>query len=127
MGQGASRQPLNHGPAAGAEAVGGVGEASLTRQALTGPVVQSIHGAAAALQGRTAPVGVSAGRPRLRPMEWGRETPLGSERLPRDPQEENLFARLKDWRPIATCCDRCAHHIFLSVLLLAATVSFIFR
>ena len=36
---------------------------------------------------------------------------------------ENLFARLKDWRRIATRYDRCAH-IFLSAVLIAATVSF---
>ena len=32
-------------------------------------------------------------------------------------QVENLFATLKDWRPVATCYDRWAH-IFLSALLL---------
>ncbi|MCY4235607.1 MAG: IS5/IS1182 family transposase, partial [Cyanobacteria bacterium MAG CAR2_bin_4] len=31
------------------------------------------------------------------------------------------FAKLKDWRPIATRYDRCAH-IFLSAVLLAATL-----
>ena len=36
---------------------------------------------------------------------------------------ENLFAKLKDWRPIATRYDRCAH-IFLSAVLLAATLIF---
>ena len=36
---------------------------------------------------------------------------------------ENLFAKLKDWRRIATRYDRCAH-IFLSALLLAATLIF---
>ena len=36
---------------------------------------------------------------------------------------ENLFAKLKDWRPIATRYDRCAH-IFLSAVLLAATLFF---
>ena len=36
---------------------------------------------------------------------------------------ENLLARLKDWRPIATRYDRCAH-VFLSAVLLAATVIF---
>ena len=34
---------------------------------------------------------------------------------------ENLFAKLKDWRRIATRYDRCAY-IFLSAVLLAATV-----
>ena len=36
---------------------------------------------------------------------------------------ENLFAKLKDWRRLATRYDRCAH-IFLSAALLAATVNF---
>ena len=36
---------------------------------------------------------------------------------------ENLFAKLKDWQPIATRYDRCAH-IFLSAVLLAATLIF---
>ena len=36
---------------------------------------------------------------------------------------ENLFARLKDWRRIATRYDRCAH-VFLSAVLIAATVTF---
>ena len=38
-------------------------------------------------------------------------------------QVENLLARLKDCRRIATRHDRCAH-IFLSAVLLAATVIF---
>jgi len=36
---------------------------------------------------------------------------------------ENLFAKLKDWRRIATRYDRCAH-IFRSAIYLAATVLF---
>ena len=36
---------------------------------------------------------------------------------------ENLFAKLKDWRRIATRYDRCAH-IFLSAVLLGATLLF---
>jgi transposase len=36
---------------------------------------------------------------------------------------ENLFARIKDWRRIATRYDRCAH-IFRSAIYLAATVIF---
>lgn len=36
---------------------------------------------------------------------------------------ENLFARLKDWRRIATRYDRCAS-IFRSAVLLRATVVF---
>lgn len=36
---------------------------------------------------------------------------------------ENLFARLKDWRRIATRYDRCAH-AFFSAICIAATVAF---
>lgn len=36
---------------------------------------------------------------------------------------ENLFARLKDWRSIATRYDRCAH-TFLSAICIAAIMSF---
>ena len=36
---------------------------------------------------------------------------------------ENLFARLKDWRRIATRYDRCAH-TFFSAICLAAAVAF---
>ncbi|KAB2721005.1 transposase, partial [Brucella intermedia] len=36
---------------------------------------------------------------------------------------ENLFAKLKDWRRIATRYDRCAH-TFFSVICIAAAVIF---
>jgi len=36
---------------------------------------------------------------------------------------ENLFAKLKDWRRIATRYDRCAH-TFMSAIYIAATVIF---
>ncbi|EFO28673.1 transposase, IS4 family protein [Roseibium sp. TrichSKD4] len=36
---------------------------------------------------------------------------------------ENLFAKLKDWRRIATRYDRCAH-TFRSAIILAATIIF---
>ena len=36
---------------------------------------------------------------------------------------ENLFSRLKDWRRLATCYDRCAH-VFRSAIILAAIVLF---
>ena len=39
-------------------------------------------------------------------------------------QVENLLARLKDWRPIATRSDRCVHIFFLSAVLLVATIIF---
>jgi hypothetical protein len=39
---------------------------------------------------------------------------------------ENLFAKLKDWRRIATRYDRCAH-TFFSAICIAAAVIFWFR
>jgi len=36
---------------------------------------------------------------------------------------ETMFARLKDWRRIATRYDRCAH-AFLSAITIAATVTY---
>ena len=36
---------------------------------------------------------------------------------------ENMFARLKDWRRIATRYDRCAH-TFFSAICIAATLAF---
>jgi transposase len=36
---------------------------------------------------------------------------------------ENMFAKLKDWRRVATRYDRCAH-TFFSAICLAATVAF---
>jgi transposase len=36
---------------------------------------------------------------------------------------ENMFAKLKDWRRIATRYDRCAHTYF-SAICIAATVAF---
>jgi transposase len=36
---------------------------------------------------------------------------------------ENMFAKLKDWRRIATRYDRCAH-TFMSAICIAATVLF---
>jgi len=36
---------------------------------------------------------------------------------------ENMFAKLKDWRRVATRYDRCAH-TFMSAIVIAATVIF---
>ena len=36
---------------------------------------------------------------------------------------ENIFAKLKDWRSIATRYDRCAH-AFMSAIVIAATMLF---
>ncbi|MBS0960406.1 transposase [Acetobacter thailandicus] len=39
---------------------------------------------------------------------------------------ENMFAKLKDWRRVATRYDRCAH-TFMSAIHIAATVIFYFK
>ena len=36
---------------------------------------------------------------------------------------ENMFAKLKDWRRVATRYDRCAH-TFMSAICIAATIIF---
>ncbi|HEV2604721.1 MAG TPA: IS5/IS1182 family transposase, partial [Microvirga sp.] len=36
---------------------------------------------------------------------------------------ENMFARLKDWRRVATRYDRCVH-TFFSAICIAAAVTF---
>lgn len=35
---------------------------------------------------------------------------------------ENLFAKLKDWRRIATRYDRCAHTFFSAICIAAAVI-----
>jgi transposase len=38
---------------------------------------------------------------------------------------ENLFAKLKDWRRIATRDDRCAHTFFSAICIAAAVIFWI--
>jgi transposase len=38
---------------------------------------------------------------------------------------ENLFAKLKDWRRIATRYDRCAHTFFSSICIAAITIFYL--
>ncbi len=38
---------------------------------------------------------------------------------------ENLFAKLKDWRRIATRYDRCAHTFFSAICLAAAVLFYL--
>ena len=35
---------------------------------------------------------------------------------------ENLFAKLKDWRRVATRYDRCAHTFFSAICIAAAVI-----
>ena len=59
------------------------------------------------------------------PARRGRKYPAGHDRklYKQRHRIENLFARLKDWRCIATRYDRCGE-LFLSVICIAATVMF---
>lgn len=56
---------------------------------------------------------------RSRKMPYADDTTLYRQRH----KVENLFAKLKDWRRIATRYDRCAH-TFFSAICIAATVIF---
>jgi len=59
------------------------------------------------------------------PPTKSRKTPLDYDKaLYRQRHKiENLFAKLKDWRRIATRYDRCAH-AFFSAICIAAAVAF---
>ncbi|MBY6201419.1 transposase [Maritalea mobilis] len=59
------------------------------------------------------------------PARRGRRKPASHDRklYKQRHRVENLFARLKDWRHIATRYDRCCE-LFLSAICIAATVMF---
>ena len=59
------------------------------------------------------------------PPTKSRKTPLDYEKTTYRQRHkiENLFAKLKDWRRIATRYDRCGH-TFFSAVCIAATVAF---
>lgn len=68
------------------------------------------------LKGRDLRICIPARRRRRRPASH-------NQRLYKRHQIENAFARLKDWRGIATRYTRCGD-LFLSAICLAATVLF---
>ena len=59
------------------------------------------------------------------PPTKSRKTPLDYDKsLYRHRHKiENLFAKLKDWRRIATRYDRCAHTFFSAICIAAAVAS----
>ena len=59
------------------------------------------------------------------PARRGRKNPASHDRKLYKQRHliENMFARLKDWRRIATRYDRCGE-LFLSAICIAATVMF---
>ncbi len=59
------------------------------------------------------------------PSRRNRKTPIDYDKAlyKQRHKVENLFAKLKDWRRIATRYDRCAH-TFFSAICIAAAVAF---
>jgi transposase len=55
---------------------------------------------------------------RSRKVPYGYDTALYRQRH----KVENLFAKLKDWRRIATRYDRCAHTFFSAICIAAAVI-----
>lgn len=55
---------------------------------------------------------------RSRKVPYAYDTPLYRQRH----KVENLFAKLKDWRRIATRYDRCAHTFFSAICIAAAVI-----
>ena len=70
-----------------------------------------------ALEDRGIAACITARRGRRNPASHDRKLYRQRHRI------ENLFARLKDWRRIATRYDRCGE-LFLSAICIAATVMF---
>ena len=60
---------------------------------------------------------IPSSRSRKRPFFYDKDIYRQRHRV------ENLFAKLKDWRRIATRYDRCAH-TFFSAICIAATIIF---
>jgi transposase len=65
------------------------------------------------------------GIPSCIPPTKSRKAPLAYDKALDRPRHtiENMFAKLKDWRRIATRYDRCAH-TFFSAICIAASVAF---
>ena len=59
----------------------------------------------------------------MHPIEPQSQSPISKAVYRERHKVENLFAKLKDWRRIATRYDRCAH-TFFSAICIAATVIF---
>ena len=74
----------------------------------------------AALEGRGIQPCIPSQRNRKHPRPYDRDAYRHRHRI------ENMFARLKDWRRIATRYDRCAD-LFRAALVFAATVIFWLR
>ncbi len=71
----------------------------------------------AALKARGVEPCIPPTRSRKSPLEYDKALYRSRHKI------ENLFAKLKDWRRIATRYDRCAH-AFFSAICIAAAVAF---
>jgi transposase len=71
----------------------------------------------AALTARGTEPCIPSTRSRTKPLDYDRALYRQRHKI------ENLFAKLKDWRRIATRYDRCAH-AFFSAICIAAAVAF---
>ena len=71
----------------------------------------------AALKERGVEPCISPTKSRMAPLDYDKALCRTRHKI------ENLFAKLKDWRRIATRYDRCAHSFF-SAICIAATVAF---
>lgn len=71
----------------------------------------------AALAARGTEPCIPPTRSRRKPLEYDKALYRQRHKI------ENLFAKLKDWRRIATRYDRCAH-AFFSAICIAAAVAF---
>ena len=58
------------------------------------------------------------------PSSRSRKIPYPHDKAlyPKRHKVENLFAKLKDWRRIATRYDRCAHTFFSAICIAAAVI-----
>jgi hypothetical protein len=59
-------------------------------------------------------------------VDWFLQLPYGVDLYKGRHKIENMFSRLKDWHPIATLYDRCAH-IFFSSVSIACSFLFYFE
>ena len=71
----------------------------------------------AALNARGVEACIPPTRSRKQPLQYDKALYRSRHKI------ENLFAKLKDWRRIATRYDRCAH-AFFSAICIAAAVAF---
>jgi len=70
----------------------------------------------AALKAKGVEVCIPSTRSRKQPLAYDKGLYRSRHKI------ENLFAKLKDWRRIATRYDRCAHTFFSAICIAAAVI-----